>query len=61
MLMYAIYVKCITTTPKDMELVDGLRVMNDGKSYNKKAYAVYTAKMSVSIDPNQGNKQYHSL
>jgi hypothetical protein len=41
-----------------MELVDSLRVMNGGKSYNEEAYAAYTAKMRDSINPNQGNKQY---
>ncbi len=59
--MCAIHAKRVTITPKDMELVDSLRVMNGGKSYNEKAYAAYTAKMSDSIDPNQGNKQYCSL
>jgi hypothetical protein len=56
--MCAINAKCVTITPKDMELVDSLRIMNGGKSYNEKAYAAYTAKMSDSINPNQGNKQY---
>jgi hypothetical protein len=41
-----------------MQLVDRLRVMNGRKSYNEMAYAAYTAIMSDSIDPNQGNKQY---
>jgi hypothetical protein len=59
--MCAIHAKRVTITPKDMELVDSLRVMNGGKSYNEKAYAAYTAKMGDKIDPNQGNKQYFSL
>jgi hypothetical protein len=34
MLMCAIHAKCVTIIPKDMELVDSLRIMNSGKSYN---------------------------
>jgi hypothetical protein len=59
--MCAIHATRVTITPKDMELVDSLRVMNGGKSYNEKAYAAYTAKMSNLIDLNQENKQYSSL
>ncbi len=60
-LICAIHAKRVTITPKDMELVDSLCIVNGGKSYNEKAYAAYTAKMSDTIDPHQRNKQYCSL
>jgi hypothetical protein len=59
--MCAVHAKHVTITSNDMELVDGLRIMDGQKSYNEKTYAAYTANMRDSINPNQGNKQYHLL
>jgi histone H3/H4 len=60
-LMCAIHAKYVTISPRDMQLVDGLRVMMGGQSYNEKAYTAFTAKMSDAIDPNQGSKQNQLL
>jgi hypothetical protein len=50
--MCAVHANYITITPNAIELVGSLRVRYGEKSYNKKAYAAYTAKMSNPIDPN---------
>ncbi len=56
MLMYAVHAKCVIIALRDLELVDSMRVINGGKSYNKKVYNAYTAKTSNSIDPVLVNK-----
>ncbi len=60
-LICASHVKRFTITPRDMQLVDGLRVMMGGKSYKDKGYTAYTVKLSDAIDPNQESKQYQLL
>ncbi len=51
-LVCAIHAKHVTITLRDIDLINNLRVINGGKSYNEEAYATNTAKMSNSINPN---------